>query len=182
MRLSFWNSEKLLSLSALLVSLLTLIVFVYQTNLIRKQQYRSVFPYLILSNEASGSLDYKYLMINQGIGPAMIQSIEVIDSTGTSYESILDYVNTQISDKDSIFFYNSDIYAGRLIPAGDQIPLFGMVDETQLRKYGVKNTVKGTNRLRTILNSDDLIIKITYASIYDERWLLESGALPISLD
>jgi len=38
----FWNNEKLLGISALLVSTMSLIVFVYQTDLLRKQQYMSV--------------------------------------------------------------------------------------------------------------------------------------------
>ncbi len=32
----FWTGDKLLSIAAVFVSLLTLVVFIYQTNLIRK--------------------------------------------------------------------------------------------------------------------------------------------------
>lgn len=171
---NFWNSEKILSLSALLVSLLTLIVFIYQTDLIRKQQYRSVYPHLVLTNQASGSLNYKYLLLNQGIGPAMLKDIKITHLSGTKHESLAEYVASKINEEDSIFFYNSDIYKGRLIPAGEEIPLFGLVTEKELAKYGIRNTIYGANKLRSIINNDSLEIKLTYESIYEESWTISN--------
>lgn len=177
MKNHFWTSEKLLSLSALLVSLLTLVVFVYQTRLIQKQQYMSVYPHLVLSNFYSGSLNYKYALINQGIGPAIIQKIEVRDSSGKSYESITDYLITKISKSDSIWIYNSDIYEGRFIPAEQEIALFGMVDQEETEMMNLPpNTIDGANYLAELLNSDDLLIEITYKSIYDESWTISNQA------
>lgn len=43
-----WNLDKTLSLMAFLISLGTFFLLYYQTNLTRKQQYASVFPYLEL--------------------------------------------------------------------------------------------------------------------------------------
>ena len=170
----FWNSDKFLSLSALLVSLLTLIVFVYQTDLIRKQQFRSVYPHLVLTNQASGSLNYQYVLLNQGIGPAMLKDINITHLSGEKYESLAEYVASEINEKDSIFFYNSDIYEGRLIPAGEEIPLFGMISEKELAKYGVRNTIYGANKLRSIINNDSLEVRITYESIYEESWTISN--------
>ncbi|MGB5387768.1 MAG: hypothetical protein WBN20_13370, partial [Eudoraea sp.] len=44
-----WNSDKILSLSAMSISVLTLIIFIYQTNLMSKQNYLSILPYVQIS-------------------------------------------------------------------------------------------------------------------------------------
>ena len=54
------SSEMLIGLTAMIISLSTLIVFVYQTNLIRKQQYMSVYPHLNMMHRNSGSADYMF--------------------------------------------------------------------------------------------------------------------------
>ncbi len=168
---TFWTSEKLLSLSALLVSLLTLIVFMYQTDLIREQQYRSVYPHLNLANKASGSLDYQYVLINEGIGPAFIKSITVEKTNGDAFENLTDYLYNEISIEDSIWVYNSDLYPGKLVPAKEEVILFGLVDEETVKSFGrPPNTLEGANKLRSTLNSDSLSVEITYESIYGEQW------------
>ena len=48
-----WNAERLLSLSAMSMSFFTLLIFVYQTNLLRKQNYISILPYMDISTTNS---------------------------------------------------------------------------------------------------------------------------------
>ncbi len=171
----FWNNEKLLGISALLVSTMSFIVFVYQTDLLRKQQYMSVYPHLLLTNSGSFSLDYKYQLMNHGIGPAFIKDIKVANLNGDTYESITDYLRTKLSEKDTICMYNSDLFIGRIIPAGETIDLFGIYGEERTTAFGLpKNTIEGANKLRSILNSDSLIIEITYESIYKESWTINN--------
>ena len=173
----FWNSEKLLSLSAILVSLLTLFVFMYQTNLIHKQQYRSVYPHLHLTNTASGTLEYQYLLVNEGIGPALIQKLEITEENGESYTQLNDYVQSKIAKKDSIAIYTSDIFEGMLIPAGKSIPLFGLFDEAKAKLIGYpKQDIAHAHKLRQVLNDENLTIKITYESIYGESWTISNDS------
>lgn len=175
----FWSSEKILSLSALVVSLSTLVVFVYQTNLIRKQQYMSVYPHLLLSNSRSGSVEYQYLLSNQGIGPAMIKSVDVSDLNGKSYESITDFIATQFEETDTIWVYNSDVNPGRLVPAEEKIVLYGLYSDEECNSLGLpNNTVRGANKFREALNHDSLIVKITYESIYGESWSIYNNSKP----
>lgn len=171
MKNKFWTSEKLLSMSALFVSLFTLGVFIYQTDLIREQQYMSVYPHLALTNYRSGSLEYEYILMNNGVGPALIKSVSVEELNGKSYNSINEYLNTRLNINDSIWVYNSDIYEGRLIPANEKIVLFGLFNEEQTNALNLpKNSMLGAKKLRQILNNDSLIVKITYESIYGEKW------------
>jgi len=58
------------------ISFLTLIIFIYQTNLMSKQNFLSILPYLQISTsdnkaENTFSLDIK----NHGVGPAIIESV-----------------------------------------------------------------------------------------------------------
>ena len=177
MKKKFWTSEKLLGLSALLVSLFTLVVFIYQTNLIRKQQYMAVYPYLELGNYSPESLEYKYTLTNKGVGPALIKSVEVRDRMGKSYNSIHEYLCNKLHTSDSVWTYRADIYEGRLISAEEEIILFGLFDEEQARSRGIpKNTTKGAIKLHHTLNSNDLVIKITYESIYGESWTISKNS------
>ena len=91
MKKKFWNSDKILSLSAMFISLCTLIVFIYQTELIRVEQHKSVYPYLSLSNGGSGNINYRYILENKGIGPAVLTSIKVTDSEGKVFDDIVDF-------------------------------------------------------------------------------------------
>lgn len=173
MTTKFWNSEKLLSLSALLVSLGTLSVFIYQTRLIQIQQYRSVYPHLSLSNAYYPSPNYQYMLVNSGIGPAIITHIEVEDTLGNSYASMNEFLGEHLQMEDSVWLYNSDIYPGRLIPANEKIILYGLHPEETTQKMGLPpNTAQGAIILNKLLNGDLMKLSITYESIYGEQWVI----------
>lgn len=175
MKPKFWTSEKLLSLSALLVSLGTLMVFIYQTRLIQIQQYRSVYPHVLLSNAYYPSLNYQYIMVNNGIGPAIITQIEVRDTLGNTYESLNDYLTAYWKLEDSIWIYNSDIYVGRLIPAKEKVVLYGLHDEEATQKMGLPpNTLAGCEKLHELLTGGLMEVQITYESIYGETWVVSN--------
>ncbi len=167
--------NQLLHYTPVLISIITLLVFIYQTNLIRQQQFMSVYPHMMLVNAGSGSTDYRFMLLNNGVGPALIREVAVTDSAGNSYESITAYLETQLTPEDSIWIYNSDLYPGRLIPANEQITLYGLHDSDWAQSVGLpSNTIEGANKFRDILNSEDLIIEITYESIYGESWTIDN--------
>lgn len=123
MKKGFWNIEKIVGLTALIVSLLTLIVFVYQTNLLRKQQYMSAYPHLSLMNEKSSTLQYSFSLSNHGVGPAFIESVKVSASNDMVYDDIIHYVEKTMGKQDSINYVYSNLWVGRLIPANEKINL-----------------------------------------------------------
>lgn len=163
----------------MIISLSTLIVFAYQTNLIRKQQYMSVYPHLNLVNYNSGSINYKYVLRNEGVGPGFISDIVIRETGGPVYESFVEYLEQKITKKDSIEFHYSDLYKGRLIQADEEIILFGLSGHEYTRMHGLpRNTIRSANKLYHILNS--LEVKITYESIYGESWsITHDSEIPI---
>lgn len=176
MKNKFWTSEKTIGLTALLVSLSTLIVFVYQTNLIRQQQYMSVYPYLNLTNMYSGTLRYNYTLSNEGIGPAFIESVKVSTSNSKIYEDVIDYVDDNIN-KDSIWYFHTNLSVGNIIPANGKVPLIQLVNREMLKNLELdelenmpNNTLDDSFKLYQILNDTNAKIEIIYSSVYGEKW------------
>ena len=176
MKRSFWSSEKILSLSALFISLLTLIVFIYQTDLIRKQQYKSVYPHLGFINRFGGTLNYEFAITNEGIGPALIDEVTV-QYGDKNYEDVIDFVDEQMGETDSITYFHANLSSGRLIPAGEHIALIELASEQDLVGTGLPaNTHRGAFKLYKVLNSDSLTIEVKYSSIYGESWIIRNGS------
>jgi hypothetical protein len=162
----FWSSEKLMSVAAVFISLLTLAVFLYQTNLIKKQQYMSVFPYLEIGNAGSGSDSYEFYIENKGIGPALLTDVILSYKKKPLDKSLQEFVTSKTSDKDSFYFQYSSIYSGRLISPNESIPLI----------YNTDKNENSADRLYEIINDSDFEFIIEYQSIYEEKWRIRKGA------
>ena len=78
-----FNADRIIGLSAMLISLMTLIIFLYQTNLIKKQSVLSVRPRLTFSKNIdktvtvkdstnSTTISIRLTLRNNGLGPAII--------------------------------------------------------------------------------------------------------------
>lgn len=160
----FWNTDKLLSTTAIFISLLTLIVFLYQTNLIRKQQYMSVLPYLELGNFGAGTDNYRFILENNGIGPAIITHVEVKNKEGRKYRDIIDYVQDHLTEEDSVNFYYSNIVPGRLLPEKERVEIITINDGKE----------SSSDRIYEILHREDLLIEIGFESVYGEQWIVDN--------
>ncbi len=180
MKTNLWNGERWLSLSAMFISLCTLGVFIYQTNLIRKEQFMSVYPYLTISNNMDEDGNYFLMLKNTGIGPAILQSvaIETKDPDNPAFTDVVDFVRYQVARKqDSLLYTFSNLWPGRMISAEEEVHIVHML----------QNDFTRSRRMRNILMGDTIIkrVAIRYQSIYGETWELthESGLVrPKKLD
>ena len=87
-----WNSDKILGISAMSISFITLIIFIYQTNLMSKQNYLSILPYLSIStSDNSANNTFAITLDNYGVGPAIIESTTLRYQGKT--EDLSDYNN-----------------------------------------------------------------------------------------
>ncbi|WP_436516839.1 hypothetical protein [Ekhidna sp. To15] len=158
-----WSSDRWLSIVAIIASLGTLFTIVYQTNLIRKQQYASVLPYLEMWNSNPGreGETYLYILMNNGIGPAFIREIKVHCGDSSYVDDPASFTYRVIKQKDSITnFHYSNIKPGRLIPAGERMELVGVT----------KDTVNSSILRRWFSQTDSIEVEIVYESVYGERW------------
>ncbi|MEL6720706.1 MAG: hypothetical protein AAFO82_23410 [Bacteroidota bacterium] len=167
MKERFFNSEKILSLSAMFISLCTLFVFVYQTRLIREQQHMSVFPYLQMGNGGTNTPNYIYALRNTGIGPAIITDIKVQRGKGKIFTDLNAYVKANKNPEDTITYYHRNLHTGMLIPEKEVINIIELK----------KGKIEDGKKLFDILNTSDLQIEIEYESIYGDKWKITNSKL-----
>ena len=159
---TFWSSEKLLSISAIIVSISTFLMFAYQTDLIRKQQYMSVYPYLQFDNYHNYSSKYKYVLTNKGIGPALVTSSKISINGKIENKDLATYLGENIIlARDSINFTTSSIDKGMLIAQNETIELVKLIGG---------NNINSSAKLLKMIHNDSLNYIIEYESIYGEKW------------
>lgn len=74
------NTDRILGVSAMLISILTLAIFVYQTNIMRVQSKLSVKPRLDFTTNQGGTdslIVFQEVLENKGLGPAIIDTIYI---------------------------------------------------------------------------------------------------------
>ena len=163
-----WNTDRILGLSAMTISLLTLIIFIYQTNIMRKQSRLSVTPRLsFLQQEITNDSSYIYRnnMVNKGLGPAIIESVTII------YEG--ERINLRFSDFFEKYFprykefvsmeSDTKLSRGSTLTAGETVNFFTIAAPIK--------TVKAFQEYMQV--KDDNLpfdIEVIYRSIYKERW------------
>jgi hypothetical protein len=70
------SSNRIVSISAFLISIGTLVTFVYQTKLMREQQNAAVLPYLEMWYTDTPE-KFEINIYNKGLGPAFIQDYKI---------------------------------------------------------------------------------------------------------
>ncbi len=176
MKKKFWTSDKIVSFSAMSISLLTLFIFIKQTNIIEAQSHLSVMPYLMLetsNNSKDGT--FKLDLENYGVGPAIIEN-RVIIYKGKEYDMEFEmFLREHIKEMDSVHIVNySSVQIGLAIPAGSR--------RNVLTVGGGQKSYDTFVELISRLQNEGLDYKINYKSIYNDRWKINaSQATPIEL-
>lgn len=174
MKEKFWSSEKILGVSAIMISLGMFASIVYQNNLIQKQQSASVLPYLEIWNSQAEDR-YQLILINNGIGPAFIKEIRIVYKNGSYNKDPWGFFEDVLEVSDSIAdpIYYSNIKVGQLIPAGKRTVLIG-----------VDRNKASADFLRSHFGDEKVArLEIEYESVYENRWLTSGlGNAPILID
>jgi hypothetical protein len=165
----FWTSEKMIGLAALLTSILTLIFFVYEINLTRKQNYASVYPALYLQNKGAFTERYSLIIRNKGVGPAIISYVS-INYKENRFDELKSYLSSRVSERDSIDYMYSSIGSGDIISPGEELELVTASDK------------KSGDVLKSLLNNENLRVEIKYKSIYDEEWVSSLDKKPFKVE
>jgi hypothetical protein len=155
----FWNADKIVSFSAILISLATMAIYLYQTHLIQKQQHASVMPYIRMGFSFDEDR-FEMIVYNEGLGPAFIEEINIYDK-GKKYPNldIPGYFQSEYLKKDTIYLTYSNVGVGMLFAAGKDITIISKL----------KNK-KDTDKLKNIFFNEKLEMEIIYTSIYGDKW------------
>jgi len=177
---NFWKADRIVSMSAIFISLLTLVTFIYQNNLLQKQAALSVMPYLAVGtsyddNRAEPS--FKLRLNNRGVGPAIIESQKIFYKGKTYNTDFYEFLSTHLPGLDTLSGISRTSFDfGHVLPSGEEIDLIGVREDIDLVNLVAAKIDE--------LSSDDsgLRYEVIYQSIYGERWkITESSNLPLKL-
>ncbi|MCB0581306.1 MAG: hypothetical protein KDD10_18595 [Phaeodactylibacter sp.] len=170
-----WNADKLVSLSAISISFITLLIFVYQTNLMRRQNYIAIMPYLMLSTTNDGeSNTFEINLKNHGVGPAIIESV-TLRHKGKTYRledynhDFFNFLSSEVSGLDSlknVSFSTLDI--GLAIPANSSYNILAVKNDPQEHQQ-VREAISR-------LIAEGFEFEVVYRSIQDERWRIHNNS------
>jgi len=163
------NTDRIIGLSAMLISLLTLVIFVYQTNIIRIQSRLSVTPRIAFNTslDTPDSISvFSYYIVNKGLGPAIIESIEIVydeDRYKLDFQDFVKKVYPNFNDYGNII-QNMSLESGVTLS-----------EKETLKFFTFKFKVSKTESFFKYLNVKDdgelpFDIEIIYSSIYGEQW------------
>ena len=164
-----WNSEKMVSLSAMSISFITLLIFIYQTNIMRKQNDLSIMPYLDLSiTNDVGSHTFELNLKNHGVGPAIIESV-TMEYQNKKYNlvdfdnSLFQFIKTKNQALDSIQMVStSTLDVGMAIPVNASYNVF--------RVSGSRKDFQLITTELNIMLEKGLKYEVVYKSIQGDRW------------
>ena len=180
-----WTTDKIMSTSALFISVISLTALIYQSylareenKLIQTQQSASVLPHLNqwMSNYNNS---FKFVIGNKGVGPAFIDDVEILlDSTHkfNNTKDLFQHIFKNTKGLDTIPYTQSTLIKGFVLPANDQINLLEI------------NASENIGIVRKALNQKQILYKIKYKDVYGAKWLLSnynqndnSATIPILL-
>jgi hypothetical protein len=151
------NTDRILSVCAILIGVMTLIVYFVQTRLLMEQQHAGVWPCIQISgtNDYQGTKDKEYFTVNidnKGIGPALIKKVE-IKFQGKTYNNFSEVF--EIYTKSSNYVNSS--LEGRTISS-----------EEIVNPIKIPLSVEGHKFAQLFYHSDSLglQVKIYYKSVY----------------
>ena len=174
----FLSSDKLFGLTAMLISLVTLVIFVRQTNIMDKQSRLSAMPYLMIEQSTNGGAHrIQFTLVNQGVGPAIIESRKIIYNGKEYDQDFYQFMTRSIPQLEGIEPYNwSNVYRGQAIPANGKVVMLAIGNDEELfTRFG-----KVLGKLK---QEGSFYYELTYTSIYGDRWKISSdNEIPEQLD
>ncbi|MFK7936158.1 MAG: hypothetical protein AB8G22_21770 [Saprospiraceae bacterium] len=159
MKNKLFTFQNIGTLLALCISILALLVSVYEANILKSQQKAMVWPYLKV-NPSYGSEGFSLIAVNNGTGPALVKSIELTydGKQFKTYDELLDYIKP------------------------DRKVSYG-----QLRMRNLNNTVMRAGEVREVFHmawtaetremvesASEIEFKIQYASVLNDYWIYDS--------
>ena len=170
-----WNSDKIIGISAMSISFITLIIFIYQTNLMSKQNYLSILPYLGISTSNNpANNNYAISLDNFGVGPAIIESVSLTymgktEDLANYNNHLLTYLQAKVPALDSLKSVSySTLDKGLAIPAGTNYNIVAIHDSAEEYELFITSL--------EAISEKGFYYEITYRSIQDERWVINDTA------
>jgi hypothetical protein len=174
------NTDRIVSLSAMAVGIGSLIVVLYQTQLMRQSQRASVLPYLTIGLHSDR--DYVSILVsNDGVGPGLIQDVRVEQSGRVVAGGAYDFYTRLHPDSGRLSVER--LLPGRLMPAGSTAQLLALSGDAPartaflgelLRTFDIAGVPANWYAAVHVDRPGAAVVTITYESVYGERWRVRS--------
>ena len=179
-----WNADRIVSISAMVIGIGSLITIGYQASLMRQAQHASVLPYLYISINTNDQTGVRLLLSHSGIGPALVDEVHIRyqgrDFSGDPYDFIL----MQRPDIAKMGIGVDKVQTGRLIPAGATIQMVDLGPAVGqkllpdvLRLFEIAEVPRAWYVALGATNAEKAVIEITYKSVYGDRWRVRSDRI-----
>ena len=167
------TTDRLLGISAMITSILSLIVFTFQTHFIYKTNKLSVKPSLYIagkSEENDTIYTIKYFVTNKGLGPAIIQS-STLSYQNEDYPLGLDDLFMKkfplYEEYHKTIWIRDGIIKGTILSKNDTLDIYRI----ELRTKDLNKIPKNYYYSRV----NDIKFGFTYSSIFeDDIWYANS--------
>jgi hypothetical protein len=177
------NTDRIVSLSAMVVGVGSLILVLYQTQLMRQTQKASVLPYLMIAVHANDA-GIHLVLSNTGVGPALIQDVRIRHRGREIQGDPYDFFTSLHPDSGQLDVVK--VIPGQLLPAGSSVQMLGAPPQSQLRPtllrdllhvFEIAEVPRRWYVSAGALEADKAVIEITYASVYGDRWRIRSDRM-----
>lgn len=159
-----WSGDKLLGISALVISLATLISLVYQSRLMREHEMKSSFPKLELWHN-NNSERFQLVLMNTGLGPAIIEDYYITYGDSIYQMDQQEFAHLYSDSIKVVSFNSSSLRKGRIIQPGSEMNL------VTLRLDSLKN-----HPLKTVFRTGEAELTLRYSSVYQQMWEINGVA------
>ena len=167
------TTDRILGISAILISLLTLIIFIYQTNIIHRQSRLSVMPRLSFHSNikyTDSLVTFTFSVQNKGIGPAYVERSALLFEDQEYDIQIQTFLEDQYPSLFSLGHFNTftTIDRGETLTPNEIITLYTYVFKRE-----------NEEKIAEVLDLEENVefpisVIIDYCSIYEECWRIES--------
>jgi hypothetical protein len=149
------RSEYIIAATALVLSLSTLGVYIYQAKVMKEQQHVSVWPYM---EWYTGNVeDYHIAAKNKGVGPAIIRKVE-LTVDGKPVQNNQELISAVLGNDWKMGYVNSTL-KGRVLSPGEEVAMLRIPDVKEGRAFEEK------------LRQHKFRMSITYCSVYGDCWV-----------
>ena len=178
-----FDADKWLAMSAMVVSIGTLAALSYQALLMRDAERASKLPYLSFSLMASEQLGTHVLLSNSGIGPAIVDDVQIHyqgkDIAADPYDFFMGLSEENRKNGAGV----DKVQKGRLIPAGTTVHMLTFdpgpggtqpMLPAMLKLFEIADVPRDWYVRAGTANMPHAVIDVTYSSVYGERWRVRS--------
>lgn len=177
-----FDTDKWIAISAMIVSVGTLVALSYQSLLMRDSERASKLPYLYISMQSNDRTGNILQLTNSGIGPALIDEVHVEYKGQTYPTDAYDFILGQKPDFAKTGLGVDKIQKGRLIPAGITVQMVEAGTSPaalpgMLRLFEIAEVPRDWYKSLGVAGGDKAVLVITYTSVYGQRWRVRSDRI-----